>query len=73
MMPTEETIAKVRDLIFKRRTDLGMTQRQLAEAAHYNHACVSRIETGMMVPSLDTLIDLCKALGLEIEIREKGA
>lgn len=73
MMPTEEITAKVRDLIFKRRTDLGMTQRQLAEAAHYNHVCVSRIETGTMVPRLDTLIDLCKVLGLEIEIRERHA
>jgi transcriptional regulator with XRE-family HTH domain len=71
MIATDD--AKVRDFIFERRTALGMTQRQLAEAAHYNHVCVSRIETGTMVPRLDTLIALCKALGLEIEIREKGA
>ena len=63
--------AKVGDFLFERRTALGMTQRQLAKAAHYNHACVSRIETGMMVPHLDTLIALLHVLGLEIEIREK--
>lgn len=72
-MPTEEIVAKVRDLIFKRRTALGMTQRQLAKAVNYSHVCISRIENGVMIPRFDTLVDLCKALGLEIEIREKGA
>ena len=73
MMPTEEIVAKVGDLIFKRRTDLGMTQKQLAEAINYHHVGISRIENGTTVPRFDTLVDLCKALGLEIEIREKGA
>ncbi|MEM9068325.1 MAG: helix-turn-helix transcriptional regulator [Myxococcota bacterium] len=45
------------------RTRTGMTQRELAERARVSAEFVSRVERGVAVPSLETLLRLCDALG----------
>jgi len=44
------------------RTQLGMTQSQLAEALEIENVTVSRIETGAQLPSIDRLDDIAKVL-----------
>ncbi|MDR7050010.1 transcriptional regulator with XRE-family HTH domain [Duganella sp. 3397] len=44
------------------RTQLGITQGQLAEALGIENVTVSRIETGAQLPSLDRLDDVAKYL-----------
>ena len=42
----------------------GLTQEQLADMTGLTSNTVSRIERGLLVPSLPTLISLCNALSL---------
>ena len=45
------------------RKERGMTQEQLAELTDVASNSISRIERGLLVPALPTLIDICNALG----------
>lgn len=40
-----------------------MTQEQLAELTGVASNSISRIERGLLIPALPTLIDICNALG----------
>ena len=56
------------NLIGKRIADLrkgkGMTQAQLAEQAEITNNFLSHIERSYSIPSLETLVRLCDALGV---------
>ncbi|MDE7245132.1 MAG: helix-turn-helix domain-containing protein [Oscillospiraceae bacterium] len=45
------------------RKERGMTQEQLAELTDVASNSISRIERGLLMPALPTLIDICNALG----------
>ena len=45
------------------RKERGMTQEQLAELTDIASNSISRIERGLLMPALPTLIDICNALG----------
>lgn len=45
------------------RKERGMTQEQLAEITNVASNSISRIERGLLMPALPTLIDICNALG----------
>ncbi len=45
------------------RKERGMTQEQLAEITGVASNSISRIERGLLMPALPTLIDICNALG----------
>jgi len=45
------------------RKERGMTQEQLAEITNVASNSISRIERGLLIPTLPTLIDICNALG----------
>ncbi len=45
------------------RKERGMTQEQLAEMTNIASNSISRIERGLLIPALPTLIDICNALG----------
>ena len=45
------------------RKERGMTQEQLAEKTEVASNSISRIERGLLVPALPTLIDICNTLG----------
>jgi transcriptional regulator with XRE-family HTH domain len=53
---------RVRALRLKR----GLTQEQLAEAAHLNSVQVSHIERGANEPKLTTILRLAGALGVKV-------
>lgn len=44
------------------RKERGLTQEQLADRANITSNTVSRIERGLLIPALPTLIDICNAL-----------
>lgn len=47
------------------RTDAGMTQEALAEAAGLHPTFISNVERGYRVPSVPTMLRLAKGLGVE--------
>ena len=53
--------------IAARRKSLGLTQGELAEAVEIEQESMSRIETGMVVPSITRLVSLADALNCSIE------
>lgn len=51
------------------RLDRGVTQRELADAAGIDQSLVSLIEADLREPSLETLVAMATALGVEPSIR----
>lgn len=51
----EETLSLVRALAARRR-ELGLRQEDVAELAGLQQAAVARMETGRVVPRLDTVV-----------------
>jgi transcriptional regulator with XRE-family HTH domain len=49
------------------RTHVGLKQGDLEQKAGLSHNSVSRIETGVVSPRLDTLERLAEALGISVE------
>lgn len=45
------------------RRERGLTQEQLGEMIGVASNSISRIERGLLIPALPTLIDICNALG----------
>lgn len=54
-------------LIATKRKSLGLTQGELAETVGIEQESMSRIETGMTMPSLSRLLSLADALNCSIE------
>lgn len=50
------------------RRRAGLSQRQLAERAHTSQSVVARIEKGRVEPSLDLLLRLVRACGLDLRM-----
>lgn len=48
------------------RKERRITQEQLAEACNKNRTFIQRIETGVSACSVDTLIDIAKALDIPL-------
>ena len=59
------------DIVYNRRRELGMTQRELAEKAGIDSVTVSTLECGKFAPRYDTLMLVLGALGLKMEIVEE--
>ncbi len=57
--------------LIKIRTQLNLTQAQLAKKVGASQSLVSRIETGVASPSLDFLTKLADALNSNLEIKFK--
>lgn len=54
------------------RRQQGLTQKDLALLLGQSQASVSRIEGGPQGMTLQQLLTLCKRLGLELVVRERG-
>ena len=66
-----ETTAFLINLIHRRRIELGLTQEQLAakvveHGGSLRQEHIARIETGVVVPRIDTLITIARALNLDL-------
>lgn len=54
-------------MLTRRRHELGLTQRELAQAAGLSQQAVSYIERGTSVPRVTTMVRIARALGTTIE------
>ncbi len=69
----------VQDLIYEfvtLRHELGLTQKELAEKSNVLRTKITKIESGLVVPSLTSLIDILGPLGYTMhigKIEKKGA
>lgn len=53
--------------IARRRDELGMSRKELAEATGLSYPYIAQIETGYRLPSTKHQIPLAKALGLSLD------
>jgi transcriptional regulator with XRE-family HTH domain len=56
------------ELLRETRRRHGLTQQQLADRARTSQAAISRIERGLVSPSVDTLADLLDLMGEELKL-----
>jgi ribosome-binding protein aMBF1 (putative translation factor) len=54
--------------VYERRTELGLTQSQLADKVGLTQAKISRIEGSDTVPTLPLLVKLARALDASLDI-----
>lgn len=59
------------DRIRARRQELALSQQDLADLAHCSPRFVGAVETGKPSVRLDKLVDLLKALGLELRVARR--
>jgi putative transcriptional regulator len=53
--------------VYKRRTEMGLTQEQVSRLTGLSQQAISQIETGATVPRVTTLVSLARALGTSID------
>lgn len=63
-----EFTAKLVAKIIHKRKELGWTQAQLAQAAGLQQSAVARIEKAKVVPKIDTIQILAKAVGMKLDL-----
>lgn len=68
-MLDKEQIGKT---ITRRRKQLGMTQKQLAELLHISYQAVSRWELGSSVPTMEMMVELAGVLQTSVDYLIKG-
>jgi y4mF family transcriptional regulator len=59
-------------LVRERRTELGLTQEELAGVIGVHRAFVSQFERGKTTVRFGLALRLIQALGLEVDIRPRG-
>lgn len=73
--PNMEEIEEVNSIvssIIRRRQELGISQRTLAERCGIPQSSIARIETLKTTPKLDTLVKLMQALNLKLQVAAVG-
>ena len=63
-----EALASIVSAIIKRRNELGISQRELADICGLPHSSVARIESCTVKPKVETLIKIMKPLGLTLSV-----
>lgn len=69
VLSVPEHCAKIIDTLIEKRKELGLTQKELAEASHLTQSVIARMESKKAMPQLDTLLKVVDALGCDIEIK----
>ena len=64
-----EQCAKIIDTLIEKRKELGLTQKELADASNLTQSVIARMESKKAVPQLDTLLKVVDALGCDLEIK----
>ena len=70
MIVTRDTVPQLRDLLKQKRKGKRWSMAKMGQKIHCSFATVSQIERGVCGLKIETLADMCAALGLEIEVRE---
>ena len=63
-----EEQAAIISAVINKRTELGMSQRDLASICGIPQSTVARIESYAITPKLDTLIKIMRPLGLRLTV-----
>jgi DNA-binding XRE family transcriptional regulator len=58
--------AAIADKVSVRRTEIGMSQRELAELVGTTQSAIARLERGGRPPRIDTLLKIAEALECEL-------
>jgi ribosome-binding protein aMBF1 (putative translation factor) len=64
----EARLAGFRDLVYRLRTEVGLTQSELASRMHTTQSAVARMEGGGTRPTLETLEKLAAAIGADLVV-----
>ncbi|MCY9738137.1 helix-turn-helix transcriptional regulator [Paenibacillus alvei] len=64
-----EFMARIVGKVVDRRVELGWTQEELAERSNLKQPAIARFESASVIPNLATLIKICSALGLDIQVK----
>jgi ribosome-binding protein aMBF1 (putative translation factor) len=56
-------------ILLDARKNAGLTQRELAERIGADKSYVSRVERGIIIPSISTLYRIAAAMGMTVELR----
>lgn len=64
----EARISEFRAIVYRVRTEAGLTQAELAERMGTTQSAIARMEGGGTRPSLDTLERLAAAVGQELVV-----
>lgn len=56
-------------ILLDARKNSGLTQQQLAERIGADKSYVSRVERGLIIPSVSTLYRIAAAMGMTVELR----
>ncbi len=62
--PGKETLTDIGSRLKKRRTRLGMSQKELADSVDLTPSFISQLENNQISPSLSSFMQLCGALGV---------
>lgn len=69
---TVESPGDLARLLRARRMELGITQERLADLAGVHRSFVGMFERGMRPGSLELVLKLVHALGMDMELRSRG-
>ena len=64
----EARVTEFRELVYRLRTEAGLTQAELAERMGTTQSAIARIEGGGSRPSLESLENLAAAVGQELVV-----
>ncbi|MBR3559742.1 MAG: helix-turn-helix transcriptional regulator [Bacteroidales bacterium] len=56
-------------ILLDARKNAGLTQQELAERIGADKSYVSRVERGLIIPSVSTLYRIAAAMGLTVELK----
>lgn len=68
IIETAEAESAIISAMIKQRTELGLSQRDLAELCNIPQSSVARIESSKTTPRLDTLLKIFNQLGLSLTV-----
>ena len=57
----------MKNIILKRRKQLGLTQQELADKLFVSNKVISKWETGKSVPDTSMLVELSKVLNISLD------
>ena len=63
-----QNISAIVSAMVEQRTSLGLSQRELSSMCGIAQSSVARIESCKTVPSLDTLLNIFRHLGLQLTV-----
>lgn len=64
----EDTLLKISNKIKEKRREQNITVQELAERANVSKGLISQIENSRTIPSLIVLIDIIKALNIDLNV-----